>query len=133
SIAVITSSTTAMYDSTSNVPSCRKNFSRLSEARLQLELSSDMYSEQGLDAVIRPCSGFVCHALIVSSYCKPGSAHSHAACAMESNSSRARTVLTVLPSLRAVSAKSASSSTARMKASDTRTELLAFWNCTEAI
>ena len=41
-----------------------------------------MYSEHGLDAVIRPVSGLVCQSLIVSSYCRPGSAHSHAALAI---------------------------------------------------
>ena len=44
-----------------------------------------MYSEHGLDAVIRPVSGFVCQSLIVSSYWMPGSAHSHAALAIFSN------------------------------------------------
>jgi hypothetical protein len=61
----------------------------LSEARLQDELSSDMYSEHGLDAVMRPVSGLVCHALIVSSYWMPGSAHSQAALAILPKSSRA--------------------------------------------
>ena len=43
-------------------------------------------------AVIRPVSGLVCQSLIVSSYCRPGSAHSHAAWAILRNSSRASTV-----------------------------------------
>ena len=47
-----------------------------------------MYSEHGLDAVIRPVSGLVCQSLIVSSYWMPGSAHSHAALAILRNSSR---------------------------------------------
>src|ERR1700709_1315457 len=63
----------------SKVSSSRRNLSRLSEARLHEELSSDMYSEHGLDAVIRPVSGLVCQSLMVSSYCSPGPAHSHEA------------------------------------------------------
>ena len=86
SIAVMTSSTALANVAPSNVPSSRRNFSRLSEARLQDELSSDMYSEHGLLAVIRPVSGLVCQSLIVSSYWMPGSAHSHAAWAMPRNS-----------------------------------------------
>ena len=64
------------------------------------ELSSDMYSEHGLDAVIRPVSGLVCQSLIVSSYWMPGSAHSHAALAILPNSSRASTVSMTEPSSR---------------------------------
>ncbi len=60
SIAVMTSSTTFWKVTASNVSSSRRNFSRLSEARLHEELSSDMYSEHGLEAVMRPVSGLVC-------------------------------------------------------------------------
>ena len=70
---------------------------RLSDARLQDELSSDMYSEHGLDAVIRPVSGLVCQSLMVSSYWMPGSAHSHAATAILRHSSRASTVSMTSP------------------------------------
>ena len=59
-----------------------------------------MYSEHGLDAVIRPVSGLVCQSLIVSSYCRPGSAHSHAAWRSCVNSSRASTVSMTSPVLR---------------------------------
>ena len=45
-----------------------------------------MYSEHGLDAVIRPVSGLVCQSLIVSSYWMPGSAHSQAAWVIVRNS-----------------------------------------------
>ena len=45
-----------------------KNLSKFSDAKLHDELSSDMYSEQGLDALIRPVSGLVCQSLMVSSY-----------------------------------------------------------------
>src|SRR5690349_13859733 len=133
SIAVMTSSTTCWKVAASNVSSSRRNFSRFSEARLHEELSSDMYSEHGLDAVIRPVSGLVCHALIVSSYWMPGSAHSHAALAILPKSSRASTVSMTEPSLRERSPNSVPSSTAFMNSSLTRTELLAFWYWTETM
>ena len=81
SIAVMMNSTALAKSAASKVSSSLRNFSRLSDARLHEELSSDMYSEHGLDAVMRPVSGLVCQSLIVSSYCRPGSAHSHAAVA----------------------------------------------------
>ena len=59
-----------------------------------------MYSEHGLEAVIRPVSGLVCQSLIVSSYCRPGSAHSHAAWAILRNSPLASTVSMTAPSSR---------------------------------
>ena len=92
-----------------------------------------MYSEHGLDAVIRPVSGLVCQSLIVSSYCRPGSAHSQAALLILVNSSRASTSSMTSPCLRPRSAKVVPSSTARMNSSETRTELLAFWYCTEVM
>src|SRR3954469_5328476 len=79
SIAVMISSTALANSGASKVLSSRRNFSRFSEARLHEELSRDMYSEHGFDAVIRPVSGLVCQSLIVSSYCRPGSAHCQAA------------------------------------------------------
>src|SRR5919107_5866074 len=133
SIAVMISSTALANSSASNVSSSRRNFSRLSDARLQEELSSDMYSEHGLDAVIRPVSGFVCQSLIVSSYCRPGSAHSHAAWLILRNRSRASTVSMTSPVCRARSPNGLPSSTARMNSSLTRTELLAFWYCTDVM
>src|SRR3954469_24385486 len=133
SIAVMTSSTTFWKVAASNVSSSRRNFSRLSEARLHEELSRDMYSEHGLDAVIRPVSGLVCQSLIVSSYWMPGSAHSHAALAILPNSSRAPTVSMTRPSSRALRPNGLPSSTARMNSSLTRTELLAFWYWTETM
>jgi hypothetical protein len=42
-----------------------------------------MYSEHGLDALIRPEPGQVCHSLIVVSYCTPGSALAQAASGTE--------------------------------------------------
>src|SRR5580765_1935112 len=133
SMAVMTSSTTFWKVAASKVSSSRRNFSRLSEARLHEELSSDMYSEHGLDAVIRPVSGLVCQSLIVSSYWMPGSAHSQAALAILSNRALASTVSMTSPVLRARRPNSRPSSTARMNSSLTRTELLAFWYWTEVM
>src|SRR5512133_197102 len=133
SIAVMINSTARSNASVSKVSSSRRNLSRLRLARLHELLSKLMYSLQGLDAVIRPVSGLVCQSLIVSSYCMPGSAHSQAALAISSNSSRAFTVSRARPSVRARSAKSPPSSTARMNSSVTRTELLAFWYCTDVM
>src|SRR5918997_47646 len=79
SIAVMTSPTDFTKFFESNVPSLFRNFMRFSDARLHELLSRLMYSEQGLDALIRPVSGLVCQSLIVSSYWMPGSAHSQAA------------------------------------------------------
>ncbi len=131
SIAVMTNSTAFSNSSASKVRSSRRNFSKFNEARLQLELSRCMYSEHGLDAVIRPVSGEVCQSLIVSSYWMPGSAHSQAACAILRNRSRACTVSSTSPVIRARSPNRPLLSTARMNSSETRTELLAFWYCTE--
>src|SRR5690606_12504495 len=64
-IAVKTSSTALTNFSTSKVLSSRKNFIKLSEARWHEELSSDMYSEHGLLAVMRPVSGLVGQSLMV--------------------------------------------------------------------
>src|SRR5258706_1301041 len=127
SIAVMTSSTDLTNFSTSNEPSAWRNFMRFSEARLHDELSSDMYSLQGLLAVIRPVSGLVCQSLMMPSYWMPGSAQAHAASASLRNSSRASTVSMTRPSSRPTRSNFPPSSTARMNSSETRTELLAFW------
>src|SRR3954463_1810876 len=127
SIAVMTSSTAFTKVFESKVPSALRNFMRFSDARLHELLSRLMYSEQGLDALIRPVSGLVCQSLIVSSYWMPGSAHSHAAWVTLLNRVLASTVSITEPSMRARRPKSAPSSTARMNSSETRTELLAFW------
>src|SRR3981189_3214642 len=112
---------------TSSEPSVLRNRTRFSDARLHAVSSRNMYSEHGLEALMRPGSGQVCQSLIVVSYCTPGSAECHAASATLSHSARALTVLAVLAVVRSVSAHSRSCSTARRKASLTRTELLAFW------
>src|SRR5689334_6338003 len=133
SIAVMTNSTLLTNFSISKPPSSLRNFIRLSEARLQDESSSDMYSEHGLDAVMRPVSGLVCQSLMVSSYCRPGSAHSQAALAISVNSFLASMVSMTSPCSRPRRSKVVPSSTARMNSSLTRTELLAFWYCTETM
>src|SRR6516164_6891823 len=122
-----TMSTACSKESTSKVPSARRNFIRLSDARLHAESSTCMYSEHGLDALIRPEFGHVCQLLIVVSYWTPGSAQRHAASAIARISSRALTVLTGSPVVRLVSCQSSSFSSARMNSSVRRTELLAFW------
>src|SRR4029079_18705524 len=101
---------------------------RLIDARLHAESSTCMYSEHGLDALMRPEFGDVCHWLIVVSYCTPGSAQRHAASEISRISSRALTGSpTGLPVVRAIRCQSSSFSTARMNSSVTRTELFAFW------
>ena len=57
---------------------------------MQAESSTCMYSEHGLDALIRPDSGQVCQRLIVVSYWTPGSAQRQAASAIWLISSRGR-------------------------------------------
>ena len=121
-------STACSNASTSKLPSWRRNFMRFSEARLQAESSTCMYSEHGLDALMRPEFGDVCHWLIVVSYCTPGSAQRHAASAISRMSSRAGTGSPIgSPVVRAIRCQSSSFSTARMNSSVTRTELFAFW------
>src|ERR671912_852722 len=63
----------------------------------------------------------------------PGSAHSHAAWDIVPKSSRASTVSVTRPSVRVRKPNEEPSSTARMNSSVTRTELLAFWYCTEVM
>src|SRR5512143_2870503 len=111
----------------SKVPSALRNVIRFSEARLQAVSSRNMYSEQGLDALMRPLVGQVCHSLIGVSYCTPGSAQAQAASPIFSHSSRAFSVLWTLPSMRRISFHSPFSWTALMKSFETRTELLEFW------
>ena len=87
-----------------------------------------MYSEHGFEALMRPEFGDVCHWLIVVSYWTPGSAQRHAARAIFIISSRAGIGSPIgSPVARAIVFHSASSSTACMNSSVTRTELLAFW------
>src|SRR5829696_7738943 len=121
-------STVWLKRSTSSVPSGRRNFIRFSDARLHAESSTCMYSLHGFDALIRPEFGLVCHWLIVVSYWTPGSAQRHAASAISRISSRALIGSPIgSPVVRAIRCQSASSSTACMNSSVTRTLLLAFW------
>ncbi len=92
-----------------------------------------MYSEHGFDPLIRSVLAQVCHRLMVVSYCMPGSAHSQVLWANWRMRSRARTVLTISPVVTARRCQSASSTTACMNSSVTRTELLAFWYWTDAM
>src|SRR5215213_1907873 len=100
-------------------------------ARLQAESSRCMYSLQGLEPLMRPVVAAVCQRLMVVSNCMPGSAHSHAAWAIDCMSSRAGMAWRTSPVVTALSSQSAPSTTACMNSSVTRTELLAFWYCVE--
>ena len=91
-----------------------------------------MYSEQGFDALIRPEFGDVCHALIVVSYCMPGSPQTQAASAMSRIRSFARNAPIGFPVVTARVDHSPSETTARMNSSVTRTEWFAFWKKTES-
>jgi len=89
-----------------------------------------MYSEHGLLALMRPPSGQVCHALIVESYCTPGSAHFHAAKQIFSQSPVAGIALESSPSVRRTRFQSSFASTASKKSSEIRTLLFEFWPLT---
>src|SRR5947207_2200288 len=65
SCAVNTTSTACRNAGMSKAPSSARNFSRLRLARLQALLSRCMYSLHGLEALMRPLAGLVCHSLIV--------------------------------------------------------------------
>src|ERR687887_1193730 len=123
-----TMSTVCWKASTSKLPSARRNFMRLIEARLHAESSTCMYSEHGFDALMRPEFGDVCHWLIVVSYWTPGSAQRQAASEISRMSSRAGIGSpTGSPVVREIRCQSSPFSTACMNSLVTRTELLAFW------
>src|SRR5579859_4041825 len=117
----------------SKLSSSFKNLSKLIEARLHAELSRCIYSLHGLEALIRPALGVVCQRLIVLSNWRPESAHSHEASAICRQRLRALIVSKVFLVVTALRSLSSSFSTARIKASVTRTELLAFWYWTEKL
>ena len=100
---------------------------RFSDARLQAVSSRNMYSEQGLEALMRPPAGQVCQSLIVVSNCTPGSAQAQAASAIRLQSSRASSRSATAPSVRRIRSQPSPRSAASMKAFGTRTELLEFW------
>src|ERR1700749_5128689 len=108
----------------SNWPPGVRNFRRLNDARLKAESSRNMYSEQGLEALMRAVFFDVCQRLMVVSYCMPGSPHCQVASAILCIRSRALYSLVGLPSLTVRVEKFASDSTACMNSSLTRTELL---------
>src|SRR5579864_7044553 len=93
SCAVIRMSTAWRYDATSNVP-LGANFSRFRLARLQAESSRNMYSLQGLLALILAVFFEVCQRLTVVSYCMPGSPQCQVASETLCRSSFALYVLT---------------------------------------
>src|SRR5690606_17789320 len=99
---------------------------RLMEARLQAVLSRNMYSLQGLDALIRPPLGQVCQALIVESNCTPGSALRQAAKPIWSHRSFASYTRATSPVVRHVVSHLPPSSSAWKKESGMRTELFEF-------
>src|SRR3989344_5148527 len=76
-----------------------ENFVRLREARLHAESSKNMYSEQGLLALILPEFGQVFHLFIIVSYCKAGSPVTAAALATLSKTSPASTIFLLLVNL----------------------------------
>src|SRR5262245_1642842 len=111
----------------SNSPSGRWNLRRFSDARLHAESSRNMYSEHGLDALIRDVLMHGCQSLIVVSYWIPGSPQIHAASAILRIRWRALWVSSLRPSITERVLHSPSRCTALMKSSVTRTEWLAFW------
>jgi len=114
--------------STLKVPSSMlKNFMRLIEDRLHAESSTNMYSEQGFDALMRlvVLTGF--QRLMVVSYCMPGSPQTQAASAAFCMRSRARYFLWGWPVRTSFVVHSSSFSTACMNSSVTRIEWLALW------
>src|ERR1700761_241164 len=111
----------------SNWPPGVRNFSRLKLARLQAESSRNMYSEQGLEALMRAVFLDVCQRLMVVSYCMPGSPHCQVASAILCMRSRALYSFTGCLPFTVLVVKLASSTTACMNSSVTRTELFAFW------
>ena len=107
-------------------------FIKLILARLQAVLSRNIYSLHGLLALIRPELGQVCQRLIVVSYCTPGSPHFQAISAIFSITSAARYDGPGCPaSVTQCVVHSASSMTAFINSSVTRTDRFAFWNMIE--
>src|SRR5579864_3120017 len=117
--------------STSKTPFGPRNFIRLSEARLHAVSSRNMYSEHGLEALMRAVALHVCQRLTVESYCIPGSPQCHADSEMLFSRSRARSLSAGEPSVTLRVHQSRSDSTACMNSSVTRTEWFAFWKKTE--
>src|SRR3984957_18909708 len=125
-------STACLKASMSNSLSLLRYFMRLSEAKLQAESSKYIYSEQGFEELIRAVLLEVCHLLIMVSYCMPGSPQIQVDSAIMRKMSLAWKVSTGAPSLRALVVQVPLLAAACINSSDTRTEWLAFWNCTES-
>src|SRR5271155_4684047 len=120
-------STALLNAATSKSPLLFTNFIRFRDARLQAVSSRNIYSEQGLLALMRAVFLQVCQLLMVVSYCMPGSPQCQVESAILYIVSRAFSFSLGWPSRTALVQKSLSSSYARMKSSFTRTEWLAFW------
>ena len=78
SSVTVHSRTACSNPATSKLPSFLAKVIRFRDARLQAVSSRNMYSEHGLEALMRPELGQVCHSLMVVSYCRPGSAQAQA-------------------------------------------------------
>src|SRR5579871_4050733 len=119
--------TACLNAGTSNWPLGPRYFIRFSDARLQAVSSRNMYSLQGLLALMRAVFLHVCQRFTVVSYCMPGSPQCQVESAIMVSSSRALSFSLGWPSVTFLVHQSRFSSTARMKSSVTRTEWLAFW------
>src|SRR5579863_2683585 len=115
-------STACVKAFTSNWPLVVTYFIKFNEARLHAVSSRNMYSEQGLLALMRAVFFEVCQRLIVVSYCMPGSPQCQVESEIFSIRSRARSFSFGWPSVTFLVHQSLSSTTARMKSSVTRTE-----------
>src|SRR3972149_2545335 len=124
-------STALRKASASNTPFAPRNFSKLMDARVHDVSSRNIYSEHGLEALMRPVFLQVCQRFTVVSYCIPGSPQCQAESEMRSSSSLARSFSAGEPSATLRVHQSRSSSAACMYSSLTRTEWLAFWKNTE--
>src|SRR5215813_3861778 len=120
-------STACLKAGTSNCPLVVANFIRFSDARLHAVSSRNMYSEQGLLALMRAVLLQVCQRLTVVSYCMPGSPQCQVESAILWSRSRALSFSLGWLSVTFLVHQSRFSSTACMKSSVTRTEWLAFW------
>src|SRR5688500_16498319 len=119
--------TAALNASLSNSPSSRTNFIKLIDARLQAESSRNMYSEQGLLALIRAVFGQVCQSFTVVSNWSPGSPQMCVASAICRISARALYVPMTSPLSTARALHSPSPMTARRKSAVTRALLFGSW------
>src|ERR1700719_34974 len=115
-------STACLNASTSNCPFELRYFIKFSEARLHAVSSRNIYSLQGFEALMRAVFLHVCQRLTVVSYCIPGSPQCQVESATFASKSFARSFSFGCPSITFFVHQSLSSTTARMKSSDTRTE-----------